>query len=1096
MAMTKGVSWACILRVRESSFFLLVIAFSFLLWQPVHANPAEWESVSSGAYGSTSAPCVPCHSNSFIQKPNLQVADVSVASTSSSATVSMTNVVPATYLAWRFRPINSGINGTFVTGASSTVAGLGSGANDFEFCVVENTANTISADGPTGTVSWNCADFTISRNQLPAASLSSGGNLTLEASGSETVTVNASDADGDALGYTAQSNNPAVATVAGPTGTSAFSVSAAGAGSTSIDFTVTDSKGESTVVSLSVTVNPGQVNQAPSVSINPSGSTTLVAGESLNLQATGSDPDSDSLSYSASSSNASVVSVTGDNSTGSYVVAADANVSTATNATVTVTVSDGDLTSSASLNVNVTPISQPNRDPVLTVNSGASRTVAINAAIDITASATDADNNALSFNASSRNGAVASVTQPDSNVPVFRLQGVSAGSTQVDFTVNDGNGGSDTTTINVLVEANPEPNQAPVISLNTGSDIQLTSGQTQQVQATATDAENDPVTFSAQSGDTAVASVAETGSGNYLITAGSTTGSTAVTFTASDAGGSSTTAVTVTVTDAVNSAPVIIGIEPLALNLIVSGSASFTVNANDTEDGTNLQYTASSSNTAVVAVSPTSANGAFQVTAGGVEGSATITIEVRDTAGQSVSVALTVNVAAEVVVITDADQDGVVDILDNCPNDANSADSNGVQLDTDNDGSGDICDPDANGDSVLDGVLLLDVMQSGRTGNIVFPGDGAVEVQATVSSGSLTESNFSIDWSASDSTIRSATASDTVSSCDATTPTQEVCGRLSLNPSGFSSGVYTARATAMVDGLPVSASVDLLVMPGAESNTGLFDDADGDGFPRESGSDALSANPVNVSTGNNANRIFAEGFNTIALGRYAALHWSKQNFSQSSVVLRYEQFLPVSLEIHRALSESNTPLVDNAGVFNFNVETRGPVAQPLRVIIHLPGAVPAEPDLLIFKPDAAADLWQSFNGTEDSVRAASSNGGICPGFDDNRYTLVWGGNGASAAAASGADCLQFSVRDGGANDTDGVTDGVVSLAFNLGNDANDCAGCDGLFIPINNGREDLDLNPSSGGGSGAPRDLMILIGLLAMILIKRSTRRRGFAKYT
>ena len=96
---------------------------------------------------------------------------------------------------------------------------------------------------------------------------------------------------------------------------------------------------------------------------------------------------------------------------------------------------------------------------------------------------------------------------------------------------------------------------------------------------------------------------------------------------------------------------------------------------------------------------------------------------------------------------------------------------------------------------------------------------------------------------------------------------------------------------------------------------------------------------------------------------------------------------------------------------------------------------------------------------------------------------------------AGADCLQFSVRDGGPNDTDGVADGVVSLVFNLGNDSSDCAGCDGLFIPVNNGREDLDLNPSSGGGAGTPRDLAILLGFLALLFIKRTTQRRGFANY-
>lgn len=997
MAMTKGLGRGFVRRVLSVGNRHLLVACLVFAGQSAFANPAEWESTSITAYGSTAAPCVPCHSNSFIQKPSLQISDAFVGSSTDTTQVLMESVVPSAYLAWRFRPTGSGINGTFVNGSSANVGSLDPGQNEFEFCVVENTTVSVNADGPTGTASWNCADFTISRNQVPVVSLSTGGNVSMDAGDSQVVTVNASDADGDALTYSAQSDDEGIATVSGPTNTSRFNVGAVSQGNTNIEFTVTDSRGESSTVTLAVAVNAVQVN----------------------------------------------------------------------------------------------------RDPVLTVNSGSSRTLAIAAAIDISASATDADNNTLTFSATSRNNAIVSVERPDANGSVFRLRGVSAGNTEVDFQVDDGAGGSDTATISVTVQDNPPPNQAPVISLNTSSSAQLNSGQTLSVQPTATDAENDAVTFSAQSNNTSVASVTEVSAGNYLITAGATAGSAQVTFTASDAGGSSSDSVTVTVSEAANSSPIIIGIEPATLSLVINGTVTFSINASDDEDGTNLQFTATSSNTAVVAVSQTSTDGEFQVTAN-AEGSATITVEVRDSAGQSVSATVVVTVTAETVIVIDADQDGVPDLLDNCPNDANGANSSAAQADSDNDGVGDVCDPDANGDAVLDGVLLLQVTQNNRNGSVIFPTDGAVEVLADVSSGSLTDSNFSIDWSASDSTINSAITLTSIDACDAASPTQEVCGRLSLNPSGFSAGVYTVRATAMVDGLMVSANVDLLVLPGPLSTAefALFNDADADGFPRESGADANTANPVNVSTGNSANRIFAEGQNTISLGRYAALHWSKQNFSQASVVLRYEQFLPASLQIHSSLVESSVaPLVDNAGVFNFNIRTQGPIARSQRAIIHLPGDVPAEPELLIFKPTGSSGVWQSFNGSEDSVSVAFSTGGNCPGFDDGSYVLAWGANGAAGAGAAGTDCLQINVRDGGPNDTDGLADGVVSLVFNLGNDTDDCAGCDGLFIPINNGREDLDLNPSSGGGAAAPRDLAILIGLLVLMFSTRTTRFSGRKKY-
>ncbi|MDE2773492.1 MAG: hypothetical protein OXI46_07280 [Gemmatimonadota bacterium] len=194
---------------------------------------------------------------------------------------------------------------------------------------------------------------------VPAQALTAGESATINLAPAFT------DPDGDALSYAATSSNTAVATVS--VSGSVLTISAVGAGETTVNVTATDAGGLSASLQVAATVTPA--NRVP-VAASPVPAQALTVGESatVNLAPAFTDPDGDALSYAATSSNTAVatVSVSGSVLTISAVASGTAMVTaTATDPgglsashTVAVTVTGGgtsgtvlrdDFDSSASL---------------------------------------------------------------------------------------------------------------------------------------------------------------------------------------------------------------------------------------------------------------------------------------------------------------------------------------------------------------------------------------------------------------------------------------------------------------------------------------------------------------------------------------------------------------------------------------------------------------------------------------------------------------------------------------------------------------------------------------------------------------------------
>ena len=473
---------------------------------------------------------------------------------------------------------------------------------------------TVTASDPEGLSAEQSFAVTVP-NRAPVALASIPA---LEVGADEALAVDASeyfsDPDGDALSYEAESSDGAVATVS--VSGSVVTVVGAAKGAASVTVTASDPGGLSAGQSFAVTVP----NRAP-VALASIPALEVGADEALAVDASEyfSDPDGDALSYEAESSDGAVATVSVSGSVVTVVGAAKGAAS------VTVTASDpGGLSAGQSFAVTV-----PNRAPVALASIPALEVGADEAlAVDASEYFSDPDGDALSYEAESSDGAVATVSVSGSVVTVV---GTAKGAASVTVTASDPGGLSAGQSFAVTV-----PNRAPV-ALASIPALEVGVGEALAVDASEyfSDPDGDPLGYEVDSSDGSVARVSL--SGSVVTVEGVAKGAASVTVTASDPGGlSAEQSFTVTVP---NRAPVILGSIPA---LEVGADEALTLDASEyfsDPDGDPLGYEVDSSDGSVARVS---VSGKVVVVVGVAKGTATVTVTASDpeglSAGQSFAV--------------------------------------------------------------------------------------------------------------------------------------------------------------------------------------------------------------------------------------------------------------------------------------------------------------------------------------------------------------------------------------------------------------------------------------------------------------------------
>lgn len=367
-----------------------------------------------------------------------------------------------------------------VTGSQVAITGVSPGT----------ATVTITARDPGGlTASYSIAVTVngppVVAETIPAQILDEGATATIN------LADHFSDPDDDELTYESATSDAAVATVS-VEGATAMIMGVA-AGSATITLTARDGYGQEATQEVGVTVeeanqSPQATDPVPAQALMPDGSVTI------DLSGHFTDPDDDALTYEGATSDAAVATVAVDGSSATITGVA------AGTATITFTASDPDglsATQDAAVTVNTPPAPQGTIDAI-TVAVDASTTLAVSGYF------TDADGDALSYEAASSDDDIATASAADSTVTI---NGHAAGSATITITATDPRGASAMQEATVSVKTPPMPDSVPPThDMIVGNYVEL------DFATFFTDEDGDDLTYTAVTSNAAVATASVDGS--------------------------------------------------------------------------------------------------------------------------------------------------------------------------------------------------------------------------------------------------------------------------------------------------------------------------------------------------------------------------------------------------------------------------------------------------------------------------------------------------------------------------------------------------------------------------------------------------------
>ena len=390
---------------------------------------------------------------------------------------------------------SSTVTRTGPTATTVTVTGL---TND------ENYIFRVSAENAEGTgpVSDNKLATPIATvNAAPVIGTVTPSTTTATVGTPVTITVPATDAEGDSI--TVSSSDGTVSGTSSPW-TITWTPVAGDIGSKVITITArtSDLQTDRETVTITVSAAATQTNAAPVIGTVTPSTTTATVGTPVTITVPATDAEGDSITVSSSDG---TVSGTSSPWTITWTpVAGDIG-----SKVITITARTSDLqTDRETVTITVSAAQQANNDPVF--ESIIPQSTTVGTAVSFTVEATDADtNDDLDYDLVGQIGAL------NGNTRIFTWTPTTAGTQDIVFTVDDGNGGTDRLTVQITVYpvrvAFTDTINIPILYLNVAGNYE------QQFADAVTDAVNDY-----QFGDDSISSTQNYYDQRYNITTGTT----------------------------------------------------------------------------------------------------------------------------------------------------------------------------------------------------------------------------------------------------------------------------------------------------------------------------------------------------------------------------------------------------------------------------------------------------------------------------------------------------------------------------------------------------------------------------------------------
>ena len=434
------------------------------------------------------------------------------------------------------------------------------------------------------------------------------------------------DIDGDALTYTEQTP-PSKGTVSldPNTGNYIYTPNANTTGEDTFTVTITDGKGGSTTVEVTVNITP--VNDAPTASTDP---ITTLEDTPVTGKVTGTDVDGDQLTYTEQTPpNKGTVTI--DPNTGEYSYTPNPNANGTDSFTVEVSDGNGGSTT-VEITVNITPVNDAptaTTDPITTTED---------TPVTGKVTGTDVDGDTLTYTEQTPPSKGTVIIDPNTGEYSYTPNANSNGQDSFTVEVSDGKGG--TTTVEVTVNVIPV-NDAPTATVDpvtTAEDTPVTG------KVTGTDVDGDTLTYTEQTPPSKGTVSIDPNTGEYTYTPNpNVTGEDKFTVEVSDGnGGSTTVEITVNITP-VNDAPTatanpITTIEDTPVTGKVTGTDV---------DGDALTYTEQTPpNKGTVTINPNTGEYIYTPNPD-ITGEDKFTVEVSDGKGGTTTVEVTVNITPE-----------------------------------------------------------------------------------------------------------------------------------------------------------------------------------------------------------------------------------------------------------------------------------------------------------------------------------------------------------------------------------------------------------------------------------------------------------------